>query len=103
MSNLHDKLAKLKVKQEELERQIAARVATENAAVALAFSILLTSSSNAYKLVQACPGLDQMGARERAHFDSWLSRIEPPTQPQSAGSTQTNQFVSTNTQTGLPE
>lgn len=99
MSNLHDKLAKLKVKQEELERQIATRAATENAAVALAFSILLTSSSNAYKLVQACPGLDQMGARERTQFDKWLSRIEAPIQPQSAGSTSTVQYVSTETPT----
>lgn len=100
MSNLHDKLAKLKAKQDEIERQIAARASIENAAVSSAFAILLSSSANAYKLTQACPDLDKMSARDRGLFDSWLSRIEPPNQPQSAGSTSTVQYGSTETHSG---
>lgn len=103
MSVLHQKLEKLKQKQAEVERQLAVQAAAENAIVAKAFGLIVSTSAGAYKSAQSSGALDSLNSRERATFDNWLNRIEPPVPANSAGSTTGHQFGSTESKSGLPE
>lgn len=102
MSALHQKLQRLKQKQLEVEKQLAAQAAIENAAVAKAFDLILSTSAGAYKSAQTSPALDSLSTRERTAFDNWLGRIAPPsaqtapqTTPEAPRSTETHPFGST--------
>lgn len=100
MSTLHQKLERLKEKQAQVERQLAAQAAAENAVVARAFALILESSPGAYRSAQASTALSDLSVKERTTFDTWLSRIHQPTVAQTNGSTEPHQFASTRTDTG---
>ena len=89
--NLNQKLIRLKAKQQEIERQMAAQAALENAAVARAFSLILESTPTARRSAESSSALQALGNRERDLFTDWLNRIEPA----AVTSTETFQVPST--------
>lgn len=91
--DLNQKLIRLKAKQQEIERQMAAQAALENAAVSKAFRLVVESTPAARRAAESSSALDALSTRERDLFSSWLGRIEPSAivSTENAGFTSTHQ------------
>lgn len=89
--DLQQKLLKLRQKQQEIERQMSAQAALENAAVSKAFRLVVESTPAARRAAESSSALDALSNRERDLLTAWLNRIEP----EAVASTETSQFPST--------
>ncbi len=86
--SLQEKLAKLAAQAAEIESQIAAEEAAEDAAAARAFGLLIRSSPNVATAARSPQSVAGLPARDARRFSSWLARHGAAVAADSAQSTQ---------------